>query len=148
MVHRLFVALTPPEPVRDALVDMMEALDHARWVDEENLHLTLRFVGEVERRGADDLAAALSRVRFVPFAVTLASVGHFARRGVVHALHARVLPTPPLLALRTQVERAAIAAGQPARNARLCPPRHAGAGGRSARHPLQRRFGRLDGAAQ
>ncbi len=112
-MHRLFVALRPPEPVRDALVDMMEALDNARWVDEENLHLTLRFVGEVERRVAEDLAGALARIAFAPFAVKLAGIGHFTRKGVPKAVHARAEPSSPLLALRAQVERACIAAGMP-----------------------------------
>jgi 2'-5' RNA ligase len=40
----------------------MEALDGARWIDEDNLHLTLRFVGEVERPAANDLAEALGRI--------------------------------------------------------------------------------------
>ena len=57
MPHRLFIAIRPPEPVRDRLVDAMEGIEGARWVDEENLHLTLRFVGEVERSAANDLAA-------------------------------------------------------------------------------------------
>src|SRR5690606_31956171 len=53
-VHRLFVAIRPPEAVRVALVDTMEGLEGARWVEDDNLHLTLRFVGEVERPVAND----------------------------------------------------------------------------------------------
>ena len=48
---RLFIGIRPPQPVRDALLDTMEALEGARWIDEENLHLTLRFV---ERAGGAD----------------------------------------------------------------------------------------------
>ena len=110
---RLFIALTPPEPVRDALIDTMEALDNARWQDDEQLHLTLRFVGEVDRRQAEDLAAALLRIAFGPFSVMLSGVGHFARKGIPTAIHAVALPSPELLALRRQVERACLAAGLP-----------------------------------
>ncbi len=112
-MHRLFIALRPPQPVRDALVDTMEALDNARWQDDEQLHLTLRFLGEVDRRAAEDLAAALARLAFAPVPVTLAGVGHFARKGRPTALHALAHPTPELLALRAAIERTAIAAGLP-----------------------------------
>lgn len=47
-MHRLFVAIRPPERVRDLLIDAMDDTPDFRWQDEEQLHLTLRFVGEVE----------------------------------------------------------------------------------------------------
>ena len=62
-MHRLFIALRPPEEIRDLLIDAMSDSPELGWVGEDNLHLTLRFVGEVERPLADDLALALSRVR-------------------------------------------------------------------------------------
>jgi len=110
---RLFVALRPPEPVRDALIDTMEALDGARWQDDEQLHLTLRFAGEVERRTAEDLAGALSRVEMDPFDVELTGVGHFERKGRPHAVWAHALPSPALAALQKSIERACRAAGLP-----------------------------------
>ena len=48
-MHRLFVAIRPPEHIRDLLIDAMDDSPEFRWQDEEQLHLTLRFVGEVER---------------------------------------------------------------------------------------------------
>lgn len=110
---RLFIALRPPEPVRDALIDTMEALDGARWQDDEQLHLTLRFLGEVDRHAAEDLAAALARLAFRPFTVTLAGVAHFARKGRPTATHALAKPSPELLALRAAIERICIATGLP-----------------------------------
>ena len=67
IMHRLFVAIRPPEAVRDLLLDTMEGVAGLRWQDDEQLHLTLRFVGEVERPLAEDLAAALATLRFEPF---------------------------------------------------------------------------------
>ena len=49
-MHRLFVALRPPEDARDALIDTMEGVEGARWQFDEQLHLTLRFAGEVNAR--------------------------------------------------------------------------------------------------
>ena len=52
-MHRLFVAIRPPERVRDLLIDAMDDSPDFRWQDDQQLHLTLRFVGEVERRTLD-----------------------------------------------------------------------------------------------
>jgi len=90
MPHRLFVAIRPPAPVRDALIDAMEGVEGARWQDEAALHLTLRFVGEVETPGANDLAGQLSRIAWPPFELRVAGVGAFERKGSPHAIWARV----------------------------------------------------------
>ncbi len=111
-MHRLFVALRPPEPVRDLLLDTMGGLEGMRWQDEEQLHLTLRFVGEVDGHMAEDLAAALAAVRFPPFDLQLSGVGRFEqRRG--GALWAGVRPREPLAALAAKVERVCQQVGLP-----------------------------------
>ena len=79
-MHRLFVAIRPPEDIRDLLLDAMDDSADFRWQDEDQLHLTLRFVGEVERPLADDLAAELGRVRAPPFELRIAGTGRFEQR--------------------------------------------------------------------
>ena len=111
MPHRLFVAIRPPEAVRDALVDTMEGLEGAKWIDEENLHLTLRFIGPVERPVANDLAARLQRIEWPRFTLRLDGVGHFTRRGRTTALWARVPDSAALEGLRQKVEAACEAVG-------------------------------------
>ncbi|MBN9504525.1 MAG: RNA 2',3'-cyclic phosphodiesterase [Altererythrobacter sp.] len=106
MPHRLFVAIRPPAPVRDALIDAMEGVEGARWQDEAALHLTLRFVGEVETPGANDLAGQLSRIAWPPFELRVAGVGAFERKGSPHAIWARVPGDAALDGLRQKVERA------------------------------------------
>ena len=109
-MHRLFVAIRPPETIREQLLDLMEGVPDLRWQQEEQLHLTLRFVGEVERPVAEDLAASLERVRFECFALLLDGVGKFEkhRHG---ALWAGVKPKDQLKALNAKVERACQSAG-------------------------------------
>jgi len=123
--HRLFVAIRPPEPVRDRLVDSMEGLDGARWVDDDNLHLTLRFVGEVERPVANDLAAALARIAAAPFTLSVDGVGHFDKRSRhgsrPRALWARVPGDGPLRELQAKVERACQEAGLAPEQRRFTP---------------------------
>lgn len=108
---RLFAAIRPPETVRDALIDLMEGLDPARWQADEQLHLTLRFIGEVDHRMAEDLADALARVAFAPFALSLRGVGTFVRKGRVHTLWAGVADSTELRSLNGKVERACQACG-------------------------------------
>jgi RNA 2',3'-cyclic 3'-phosphodiesterase len=103
-MHRLFVAIRPPEQIRDLLVDAMDQSADFRWQDDEQLHLTLRFVGEVERPAADDLADALGRIRAAPLELRIAGVGRFEQRSS-GALWAGVEPKPPLAALAAKVER-------------------------------------------
>ncbi len=121
MSHRLFVAIRLPEQVTDALVDTMEALEGARWQSEEQLHLTLRFIGEVERPVAEDIAQALSRIAFAPFPLALSGVGHFERKGHPHAIWAGVAPSRALGELQQRVEHACRAAGLEEERRRFIP---------------------------
>jgi len=109
-MHRLFVAIRPPEAVRDRLIDAMEDSPELRWVGDEQLHLTLRFIGEVERPLADDIALALTRIRSDRFELRVTGVGIFERRSG-GTLWAGIEPKQPLAALAAKVERACVAAG-------------------------------------
>lgn len=116
-MHRLFVAIRPPEPIRDLLIDAMDDSPDFRWQEEEQLHLTLRFVGEVERPVAEDLATALGAIRTGRFDLRISGVGRFEQRGS-GALWAGVEPKPAVAALAAKVERACLAAGlEPERRA-------------------------------
>ena len=116
-MHRLFVAIRPPEAVRDRLIDAMPDSPELGWVGDDNLHLTLRFIGEVERPLADDIALALGRIRLAAFELRVDGLGQFERR---HggALWAAVQPREPVAALAAKVERACVGAGlEPERRA-------------------------------
>jgi len=116
-MHRLFVAIRPPEPIRDLLIDAMDDSPELGWVKDDNLHLTLRFIGEVERPLGDDVAAALARIRAAPFALAIAGIGRFDRRNG-GAVWAAVEPRPAVAALAAKVERACVSAGlEPERRA-------------------------------
>ena len=116
-MHRLFVAIRPPEDIRDLLIDAMDDSANFRWQSDEQLHLTLRFVGEVERPVADDLAAALAGIRFDRFTIQVNGIGRFEQRNS-GALWAGIEPKEPVAALAAKVERACQSAGlEPERRA-------------------------------
>lgn len=121
MTARLFVALPLPEAVSDVLLDTMEGVDAARWQEADNLHITLRYIGEVDGRLADDLHLALSAVRAAPFALQVAGVGHFEEKQRGKALWAALARSAPLEALRGAVEMACRRAGLAAETRRFLP---------------------------
>jgi 2'-5' RNA ligase len=104
-MHRLFVAIRPPEEVRDLLIDAMDDSPALRWAGDEQLHLTLRFIGEVERPLANDIVSALDRLRSPPFEIRISGVGKFEKRNG-GALWAGIEPKDPVITLAGKVERA------------------------------------------
>ena len=103
-MHRLFVAIRPPRPIREALLAAMGGISGARWQREDQLHLTLRFIGEVDRHLAGDVHAALGSVHQPPFEIALNGIGHFERRGLADTVWAGVAPQEPLHALHKKVD--------------------------------------------
>lgn len=114
---RLFVAVIPPLTTRAALAGLAGGVPGARWTPEENVHITLKFVGEVREDQAADLDEALAEITAKPFALSLAGVGAFDDR----AIWAGVDPKDPVIALRGKVEAAAARAGLPRADRRYAP---------------------------
>ena len=113
-MFRLFVAVEPPAHVRDQLVDLMEGVPGARWQHDEQLHLTVRFIGPVDRHQAADIDLVLGAIDHPAFAVTLGGAGVFERRGRPEALWIGAEPRAALAALHDKVDRALVRAGVPA----------------------------------
>lgn len=117
---RLFVAIRPPRPVRERLLATMGGISGARWQSEDQLHLTLRFIGDIDRRQAEDVDAALGAIPYPPFEIKLAGVGFFESRGKPDSVWAGVAPAGPLGALHRKVDQALVRAGlEPERRAYL-----------------------------
>jgi 2'-5' RNA ligase len=110
-MHRLFVAIPLPGQIRARLFDLMGGVAGARWLSEDQLHLTVRFIGEVDRHSAEDVHAALAGVRHPRFEIALNGIGAFDRRGEATALWVGVAPHEPLKALHRKVDQAITRAG-------------------------------------
>lgn len=120
-MHRLFVALRPPKAIRGRLLGAMGGVPGARWQDDAQLHLTLRYIGEVEPHAAEDVALVLGSVRHAPVELRLDGCGVFDdSRGRPNAIWADVSPREPLAALHRKVDAAIVRAGlEPERRAYL-----------------------------
>lgn len=105
-MHRLFVATRPPRPIRERLLGLTTGVRGARWQDDEQLHLSLRFIGEVDRHVAEDVAAALGGVAHPGFVIALSGVGAFAKGSRPAALWAGVTPHDALKSLHNKIDAA------------------------------------------
>jgi RNA 2',3'-cyclic 3'-phosphodiesterase len=110
-MHRLFVAIRPPAAIRARLLDLMGGVAKARWRTDDQLHLTVRFIGEVDRHMARDVDAALSSVHHPRFSLALNGLGDFDRRGEPATLWAGVAPHDPVRALHKKVDQALVRVG-------------------------------------
>lgn len=108
---RLFVALVLPEPVRLRLSLLGGGVPGARWVPVENLHLTLRFVGEVDEGRSQDIDAALQSVRAPGFALILEGIGYFGPARAARSIHIGVRRNPALDHLYQKIESALVRSG-------------------------------------
>ena len=108
---RLFVGIPLPEEVRQRLHTLSVGLQGARWISPENMHLTLRFIGEVDEVQASDIDDALSGIHGSAFDISLSSIEAFGRSHMVHTIWAAVSGGPALSHLQGKVERALVLSG-------------------------------------
>ncbi|MFZ2102130.1 MAG: RNA 2',3'-cyclic phosphodiesterase [Oricola sp.] len=101
---RLFAALEIPHNAAMSLSLLRGGLPGARWIDTENYHLTLRFIGDVEHHVADEVAHALDRVRRHEFRIGLSGLGVFGGKKP-HSLFAILTASPDLIELQAEIER-------------------------------------------
>ena len=116
---RAFIALVFDANVRERLArvcdELRPAFPEARWVATDQIHLTLRFLGEVDPLGLEDLAARLREPASGCRAarVALGPLGMFPAKGPPRVLWAGVALGHELLALQGVCEREAVAIGLP-----------------------------------
>jgi 2'-5' RNA ligase len=104
VMPRLFTGLEVPPSVAQSLSMMRGGLPGARWVDPQNYHLTLRFIGDIDDALAHEIAGMLGRVRRVAFEMRLDGLTSFGGRKP-RALVASAAPIAPLMELQAEHER-------------------------------------------
>lgn len=107
---RLFTAIELPDEVRDELVRLKHPLPGAKWVSVADLHLTLRFAGDISKKQAEEFAFNVANIEFDVFELQILGLGAFGGN-TPHTLWAGVEPSPALEALQRAHERAARSAG-------------------------------------
>lgn len=108
---RLFIAIELPESIATHLDLVCGGIPGARWEGRDKLHLTLRFVGDLEGAPLRAMIEALDEIESPPFTIEIAGVGTFPPRGVPRVAWAGVADPGPVAALARKVERAVTSAG-------------------------------------
>jgi len=108
--ERLFLALTPPAAVRAVVAGLQTPLRNVRWTPTEQLHITLRFLGDVTPELRDILINRLSTIRVEPFPLPVEGTGLFPQRGLPRVLWVGVGSGHPRLhQLRQRIDDALLA---------------------------------------
>ena len=111
-MYRLFVAIDLPEQVKEAVAGITgRDLPGAHWVHREQLHLTLRFIGDADEETFLAVKEALRTVRSTSFSLTMKGVGHFPPGRRPRVFWVGMAESEPLEALQRQVETKIIGAG-------------------------------------
>jgi RNA 2',3'-cyclic 3'-phosphodiesterase len=101
---RLFTGLEIPAEIGQTLSGLRGGLPGARWIDPENYHVTLRFIGDIDGVSANEIASMLPRINRKPFEVKLQGLSSFGGRKP-RAVVASVEPSRPLIDLQAELER-------------------------------------------
>ena len=101
---RLFTGLEMPPETALMLSALRGGMRNARWIDPENYHITLRFIGDIDDRTADEVAHALDRIHRAPIEIRLGGLAAFGNKKP-HSIHASVAPSPQLAELQAEQER-------------------------------------------
>ena len=101
---RLFTGVEIPSDIGQALSTLRGGLPGARWIDPENYHLTLRFIGDVDDATAHEVASLLGRVKRGAFDLHMEGLTSFGGRKP-RAVVANISQTQALLDVQAEQER-------------------------------------------
>lgn len=112
--ERLLVAIPVEGPAAQALMQLVDERAPFRWSDEENLHLTLRLVGEVDQALKEAISQKLEEICVEPFILPVETIGTFPTRGQPQVVYAGVGSAHTrLFQLQHRVEEALAGLGLP-----------------------------------
>lgn len=109
---RLFVGLSLPDPMAERLAGLVIGIPGARWIERRNLHITLRFIGDVENGLGRDIHDALAELYAPAPEIAITGFGTFGSRQP-RALWAAVDKNPELIHLQNKIETAMLRLGLP-----------------------------------
>lgn len=121
MHKRLFVAIDPPQDIRQQLTTICCGLADARWIPPEQLHLTLCFIGEVDHGVCADVRAALGTVTSAPFFLRIQGVGFFPPRGQPRVVWAGIEKNEHMAVLQRKIVTRLFALGLAPENRKFAP---------------------------
>ena len=105
---RLFIAFGVPDDVKEYMAKVQGIiggdLAGIRWVKKEQMHLTLKFLGEVQPNTADKIKDELRKIRFGPFNVYLSSIGVFPNENCIRVVWVGLEPEDKVIGLQMRID--------------------------------------------
>lgn len=113
---RLFVALDVGNDIKDYLFNLKRSINNSNakinWVAKKNLHLTLKFIGEVPDSDVAKIKAALKNIKFGRFKLSLKSLGVFPNENFLRVLWVGLEPESYVIKLQKLIDEALIVYGK------------------------------------
>ena len=105
---RLFIAIEIPKEIKLYLVKIQEYIGNdmakVKWVNKEQMHLTLKFLGEVQPNILEDIKEELKKIKFRPFTVYLNSIGVFPGENYIRVVWVGLKPEDKIIGLQREVD--------------------------------------------
>lgn len=103
-MYRLFVAAPIPDNIKEKLLDLHLNIPGAKWTSGDQLHITLKFIGEVDGDLFKDIRSSLLEIKAHKFLLGIKGVGHFPPGSSPKVLWAGLNDKVPLIKLKNEIE--------------------------------------------
>lgn len=120
-MFRLFVAIDLPVSLKEQLIRFNGGVPGAHWLDASQLHITLKFVGQVDGGVFRDVIDVLRDVQIDRFELTLKGMGHFPPRKKPEQLWVGVKQSDQLIILHNRIDSALTRVGLPREGRKFAP---------------------------
>jgi len=103
---RLFIAIELPEEAKEELRKAQQQLPNGKLSLAKELHITLKFLGEVTPDRADEVREKLQKVKFEAFKAKLDSAGFFPSEKYIRVIWAGIKPEEETIKLQKEIDSA------------------------------------------
>ena len=118
---RVFIGLDLPEDIKRSLGLLKSSVRGAKWVPLENLHITIRFIGEVPENILQNIKEELREISFYNFKVKFKDIGHFSAKSTPKVIWVGLDPLEEIMELREKIDEALTKANIPLEKKKYIP---------------------------
>lgn len=108
---RIFIAIPIPQVAKDKLAELKQSIEGVRWQQKEQIHLTLKFLGETDLQRVKELQAQLDKIKHPPFTMTLRGFGCFPKGKYPRIFWIGISENPAVVGLHQKVEEVCTSMG-------------------------------------
>ncbi len=105
---RLFIAIRLPEEIRDYLYNLQKEIDDRnakiRWVAKKNIHLTLKFIGNVDEKIIGEIRKRLDEIKYNRISISLANFGWFPSKNSIRVIWVGAEPQEKVIELQKLID--------------------------------------------